>query len=72
MFQDLAAATGASFWAIASMLFFVVVFAAVALSVLGGKRETYEHLARLPLDDDAPDVVAASEAGSVSQSGTGR
>ena len=52
MLQELAARTGASTWVIASMLFFMAVWAAVAVSVYRARPEEMEARARLVLDDD--------------------
>ena len=55
MLQDLAAQTGAQIWAIASMLFFLLVFLVVALLVWRTEPEVANSCARLPLaaDDQA-------------------
>ena len=51
MIRELATATGAADWVIASMLFFVAVFAVIAARVLTRSRAHYDHQARLPLDE---------------------
>ncbi len=52
MLQELAAATGAGRWAIASMLFFLGVWIAVAVKVWRTRPEELAERARLPLSDD--------------------
>jgi hypothetical protein len=54
MLQELAARTGASAWVVASMLFFIAVWAAVAVGVYRARPEDMEACARLALDDDRP------------------
>ena len=55
MLQELAAATGASGWAIASMIFFAAVWAAIAWWVFRTRPEEFEARARLALEGDAED-----------------
>jgi hypothetical protein len=50
--QELAAQTGAAVWVIASMLFFLAAWVAVAVRVARSRREDMDALARLPLDGD--------------------
>jgi hypothetical protein len=52
MFEELAARTGASWWTIASMLFFVTVWAGVAAWATRARAEDMDARARLPLDGD--------------------
>lgn len=56
MLQDLARYTGAAGWAIASMLFFIVVFAIVSVRVARARPDELAARARLALDGD--DAVA--------------
>ena len=56
MLQELAARTGATAWAVASMLFFIAVWGFVAVRTLRARREDLDARARLPFDgDDASD-----------------
>ena len=55
MLQELAAQTGASGWVIASMIFFVVAWAAIAWRVFRTRPEEFEARARLALEGDAED-----------------
>jgi len=50
--QELAAQTGATAWAIGSMLFFLAAWVAVAVRVVRSSRADMDALARLPLDGD--------------------
>ena len=52
MLQELAASTGASVWAITSMLFFLAVYLVVAVRVFRTRREELDAQARLVLDDE--------------------
>jgi cbb3-type cytochrome oxidase subunit 3 len=52
MLQDLAARTGAAAWVVASMLFFIGVWAWIAVSVIRARREDMDAWARLALDED--------------------
>jgi cbb3-type cytochrome oxidase subunit 3 len=63
MLQELAARTGASAWVIASMICFVVAWAAIAWRVFRTRREEFDARARLALEGDA-------EAGHTDPSGT--
>jgi hypothetical protein len=49
--QELAGETGASGWAVASMLFFLGIWLAVAIGVWRARPETMSERARMPLDD---------------------
>jgi hypothetical protein len=63
MLQELAAATGATTWAIGSMLFFIGVYVIVAVRTWRAKAEDLEAQARLALDDrDASSTGAGTEA----------
>ncbi len=52
MLQELAARTGATAWAIASMLFFLAVWVFVAVRVFRTRPEELDAQARLPLEGD--------------------
>ena len=52
MLQELAARTGATTWAIASMLFFLSVWIFVAVRVFRSRPEEMDAMARLPLEGD--------------------
>jgi cbb3-type cytochrome oxidase subunit 3 len=51
--QELASQTGAPIWAIASMLFFLGLWLAIALATWRARPEAMDERARLPLDRDA-------------------
>ena len=53
MLQDLAGSTGAPGWAIASMLFFLGLWLAIALATWRARPEAMDERARLPLDGEA-------------------
>jgi hypothetical protein len=57
--QEMAGATGASGWAIASMLFFLGVWLAIALATWRARPEAMRDRARLPLDEADPPAAAA-------------
>ncbi|MBW2528381.1 MAG: hypothetical protein JRI23_29670 [Deltaproteobacteria bacterium] len=61
MIQQLATETGAHGWAIASMLFFIGVFALVVLRIWRTPKSEHQHNARLPLEDDVHDQSARSQ-----------
>jgi hypothetical protein len=50
--EELARETGAGVWAVASMLFFLGVWVAVALKVWRTPPERFAEVAALPLADD--------------------
>ncbi len=52
MLQELAARTGATAWAVASMLFFLAAWVFVAVRTLRARREDLDAMARLPLEGD--------------------
>lgn len=52
MLQELAARTGASAWAVASMLFFIAVWAVIAVGVFRARPEEMDARARLALEAD--------------------
>jgi hypothetical protein len=52
MFQELAAQTGASVWAIASMLFFGAIWTGIAVWVFRASPEEFERRARLALEGE--------------------
>ncbi len=55
MLQELAARTGAATWAIASMLFFIGAWVAIAVWTSRARSEDLDARARLPLDgEDEP------------------
>lgn len=54
MLQELTANTGAGLFAIGSTLFFIIIFAGVALRVLTRSSGSYDATARLPLEDAPP------------------
>ena len=53
MLQELVARTGASSWAIGSMLFFLAVWVAVVVWLFRQRPEELDAQARLPLEDGA-------------------
>ena len=55
MLQELAAQTGAVGWAIASMLFFAVVWLVIAWRVFRARPDEMEARARLPREGEAED-----------------
>jgi cbb3-type cytochrome oxidase subunit 3 len=57
--QQLAGATGAPGWAIASMLFFLGVWLAIAVATWRARPEAMNERARLPLDGEADPAAAA-------------
>ena len=52
MLQELSRATGSGAWAIASMLFFIAVWATVAAKVWRTRPEELAEMANLPLSDE--------------------
>ena len=52
MLQELAAQTGASVWAIGSMLFFLAAWVAVVVRMVRSRAADMDARARLPLDGD--------------------
>ena len=52
MLQELAARTGATAWAVASMLFFLAVWVLVAVRTWRARPEDLDEMARLPFDGD--------------------
>ncbi|RLB45167.1 MAG: hypothetical protein DRI90_28745 [Deltaproteobacteria bacterium] len=55
MFQELAQQTSAQTWVIGSMLFFIGVFALVAIKVFRTPAAEHQARAQLPLDDPGSD-----------------
>lgn len=53
MLRELAEASGAPGWAIASMLFFLGLWLAIALATWRARPEAMDERARLPLDGEA-------------------
>jgi hypothetical protein len=51
--QELAGRTGAPGWAIASMLFFLGLWLAIALATWRARPEAMDERSRLPLDGEA-------------------
>ena len=60
MLQELAGATSAPAWAIASMLFFLGVWLAIAWATWRARGEAMRDRARLPLEDEADPSAAAA------------
>ena len=54
MLQELTADTGAAFWAVVSMLFFLAVYIVVAVRTWRARREDLDARARMVLDGDDP------------------
>jgi hypothetical protein len=52
MLQELASRTGASAWAVVSMLFFLAVWLFVAVRTFRARPEDLDARARLPLEGD--------------------
>jgi hypothetical protein len=52
MIEELVTRTGASAWAVGSMLFFLAAWAAVAVWVARSRDEDMDARARIPLDSD--------------------
>jgi cbb3-type cytochrome oxidase subunit 3 len=52
MLQELASSTGAGFWAVASMLFFLAIYILVAVRVFRAPRHELDARARMALDDE--------------------
>jgi cbb3-type cytochrome oxidase subunit 3 len=52
MLQELTASSGASIWAVSSMLFFIAVYAVVAVRAFRRSKTDLDARARMPLDDD--------------------
>ena len=59
MLQQLAGETGASGWAIASMLFFFGVWLAITIATWRARPEVMDEHARLPLDGETDPAAAA-------------
>jgi cbb3-type cytochrome oxidase subunit 3 len=59
MFQEFLAESRFLGLPLAATILFFLVFAAVIVTILRGvfKRKSYDHVASLPLQDDAPDPV---------------
>ena len=52
--SDVVGAAGLQGYAEVALIIFFAVFVAVALRVLATRRRDLDHVARLPLEDDAP------------------
>ena len=61
MLQQLTQDTGAQAWAIASMFFFIGVFAWVVVRIVRTPRAEHEAHARIPLDDDGSAEQTAAD-----------
>jgi hypothetical protein len=57
--QELTAQSGAQAWAIASMVFFMAVFAVIAVRAWRARPEVVARCAHLPLVDDGMQSAAA-------------
>ena len=55
MLQELTASSGASIWAVSSMLFFIAVYVVVAVRAFRSSTADLDARARLPLDEDRHD-----------------
>lgn len=53
--QELAAGSGTTAWAIASLVFFLIAWLAIAARVARARRGDMEARARLALEGDGPD-----------------
>jgi len=51
---DVVGAAGLQDFAVIALVIFFTVFIVVTIRVILTHREQYEHIARLPLDDDTP------------------
>ncbi|MCC6988749.1 MAG: hypothetical protein IT181_07110 [Acidobacteria bacterium] len=56
MLQELTASTGASLWAIASMLFFIAVYLVVTVRVVRAGNDELDARARMALDPPSPEA----------------
>lgn len=56
--SDVVGAAGLQGYAEVALILFFVVFVAVALRVLATRRHDLDHVARLPLEDDAPTTAS--------------
>lgn len=61
MLQELAAGSGAAVWAIASLIFFLVVWLVIAARVCRARPEDLEARARLALEGDAEDRLGTRQ-----------
>ncbi len=52
MLQELTAGSGASMWAVGSMLFFIAVYVVVAVRAFRSSAADLDARARMPLDED--------------------
>ena len=52
MLQELTASSGASIWAVGSMLFFIAVYTVVAVRAFRSSTADLDARARMPLDND--------------------
>jgi len=60
MLQELTASTGASLWAIASMLFFIAVYLVVTVRVVRAGNDELDARARMALDDTEAGAAPAT------------
>jgi len=56
MFQEFLRDTPYIAWPLAAFVLFFLTFVAVLVSVLATRRRNFDHVAALPLEDDAPTV----------------
>ncbi len=56
MLQELTASTGASVWAVSSMLFFIAVYLVVAVRVFRAGSDELDARARMALDPLSPEA----------------
>lgn len=63
MLQELTAATGATGWAVASMLFFLAVYVVVAARAFFAAPTELDARARLVLDDGGSETAVRPNAG---------
>ena len=55
MLQELTASSGASIWAVSSMLFFIAVYVVVAVRAFRSSSADLDARAQMPLDDERRD-----------------
>ncbi|HUU36303.1 MAG TPA: hypothetical protein VMW48_19700 [Vicinamibacterales bacterium] len=63
MLQELTASTGASSWAVASMLFFIAVYLVVVVRVFRARADDLDARARMALDDTTPGAAPGAHDG---------
>ncbi len=52
MLEELAASSGMTTWAVVSLVFFIAVYAVIAIRTLRARREDMRAMASLPLERD--------------------